>query len=452
MHIISGGDIILSPSKVYPLKGYDQAKYYDNRGDFFKNVESKINEWYSEFPECCEAHKRLKTFGDFKKENYDPIPKQIEHSLSYLLHVIDLFIDKETWYVDITDYIDYLDWSLGSPKIGGHLLESIAKYIIENFEFSKPISDDKRLELLLYFEPSKRPDDYQERELDVLYEAFQLWLEHLPSIGLFENLKKRMVGKIPMNLFMVQPRANKYTGMVMSKMKSKSELYLSLTQLMNSMCKTINETLIKENNISENKISLIKAAEEKLRIESEILFDNSLTTQQLNYCEVITKWLNMLVEYYKVFSLNEINFEQQKNTKAILELQSTSEDLINQSELFNAEMLGLCSKSLKNSIYYEKIQKDLQSLLISVNEYGSSSNEIENMFKLIYDKLDEKLGRKNEAILFEKLDSPDFSVKHKLKLSIPIFIGLKYEGEISLGKTDKLPSSFSELKRLLVKE
>lgn len=134
---IGGGDLVLSPKKAFPLKGFNKENIYKKREEFFKSVEDKCNKWYSTFPECCDPHRRLKGLQNFKKSNYDFIPKQIEHSLAYLIHSLEIFIDQESWYIEITDYIEYLDMSLGSPRIGGHIFGSIAKYLIENIVLTK---------------------------------------------------------------------------------------------------------------------------------------------------------------------------------------------------------------------------------------------------------------------------------------------------------------------------
>ncbi|MNY72274.1 hypothetical protein D3C86_2107870 [compost metagenome] len=50
----------------------------------------------------------------------------------------------------------------------------------------------------------------------------------------------------------------------------------------------------------------------------------------------------------------------------------------------------------------------------------------------------------------EKINDPEISIKHKIKISIPIFLFTKYESELELSAKQKMPKSFKELKELFM--
>jgi len=453
MFVFGGGDIILNPNKAYPLKGFIKDEIHTKRKVFFDSVAKRCQKWYAKFPDCCDAHKRLKGLENFDKANYDFIPKQIEHSIAFLIHSLEVFIDTDNWETEITDYWEYLEMSLGSPRIGSHIFESIAKYVIENVDLTKEFDDDKRIELLTYFEPKKKPVDFEERDLELLYNSFQKWIDNMPSIGMFVNLKNKFEGKIPMNLFMQNYKANKYTGMVSAKMRSRKELLIHLQKFTNSICQAINKEITSgEQQKEDSNNEMIIAAEEKMKIQSKVLFDTTLTTEENNYCEIIKSWLEIVVDYYKTVNLNLIVGNQESVQSKLTKIESQNKDVLSILEFLKVELSNICSQDLIQKANIEELPSGLNQILEYIEDKKISSEEQQKIYAKLLESLSDSINKTSEPKLFDKLDKADLSVKHKLKLTIPLFIGLKYEGEIALGKTEKLPTNYKELKEMIFKK
>jgi len=453
MFVFGGGDIILNPNKAYPLKGFIKDEIHTKRKVFFDSVAKRCQKWYAKFPDCCDAHKRLKGLENFDKANYDFIPKQIEHSIAFLIHSLEVFIDTDNWETEITDYWEYLEMSLGSPRIGSHIFESIAKYVIENVDLTKEFDDDKRIELLTYFEPKKKPVDFEDRDLELLYNSFQKWIDNMPSIGMFVNLKNKFEGKIPMNLFMQNYKANKYTGMVSAKMRSRKELLIHLQKFTNSICQAINKEITSgEQQKEDSNNEMIIAAEEKMKIQSKVLFDTTLTTEENNYCEIIKSWLEIVVDYYKTVNLNLIVGNQESVQSKLTKIESQNKDVLSILEFLKVELSNICSQDLIQKANIEELPSGLNQILEYIEDKKISSEEQQKIYAKLLESLSDSINKTSEPKLFDKLDKADLSVKHKLKLTIPLFIGLKYEGEIALGKTEKLPTNYKELKEMIFKK
>lgn len=448
MVVVSGGDIIMNPRKVNPLNNFNKQKIYADAPSFFKQIENDCMKWFEEFPECCEAHIKLKGLQGFNKSDYEFIPKQIELSIAYLIHSIETLIDYKYWCKEITDYINYLLMSLGSPRIGDHIFKHYAKYVIENIIPEKGIDDDKRLELLLVFEPKIRPEDFKDRDLELLYNSFITWLENMPDFGLFLELKQTMRGKVPLNLFVNDWTLNRYTGMVSGRMKSKRELLDSLNELTNKICKTTSEQIRNSEEQIQN-FDLLIAAEEKMKLECRILLDYSPEQQELDYCFILKNWFDIIIDYYKSININLILDHQDRANSRLEKIETKNTEISSMLHSIKSELLELSSQNLISRLKISEISPALESVISKVDEGQISSEELNKIFGKILESVEADIDPKNDKRLLSKLSDPKIGIKHKLKLSIPLFIGVKYEGELELGQTEKIPNTIKELKNLL---
>jgi hypothetical protein len=57
----------------------------------------------------------------------------------------------------------------------------------------------------------------------------------MPSIGEISNIKERLTGKIPMNLFLYNIKVNRYTGLAVSNIKSTTQLVIDLEDYSKSL-------------------------------------------------------------------------------------------------------------------------------------------------------------------------------------------------------------------------
>jgi hypothetical protein len=439
---IEGGIIFLHPFKSSPLKGFDSDKLFQNSELFLNSIEESANKWFQEFPECCDDHKQLSEMGNFDKKKFDFIPNQILNNVKYFVYAIDTFIDKEGGINEIRDYLDYLTQSLGSPNFGGHIFESNVKHFIENGSLTdKDFNDDQRIELLQLFEPEISPIDIEERDFASLYTIFQNWIDAIPNIGQFKELKSKFNGKVPMDIFAMESKTNKYLDRITFKTRSKNELLEFLINLTNDILKISRNEVKKENY---NKNEIITIAEERLKIKQNILLNKTTNELESNYLDLIEKWLSMVIEFYQVVnqSIQETNIE------------SVSSNLINtitKIDEIKMELSSICnSENVLNWISNQYPKSSVDSLINDLENLNPNDEimVLNALLKLIKSKENSDI---NLEKVEEKINDPDISIKHKIKVSIPIFLFTKYESELELSAKQKMPKSIKELKELLFK-
>lgn len=439
---IEGGIIFMHPFKSNPLKGYDCNNSFQNSESFTNLISKNANQWFEKFPECCESHKQLSEMPGFDKKIFDFIPNQILNNVRYFGYALETFIDKENGITEINDYLDYLIQSFGSPDIGGHIFKNYIRHFIENGTLTdKEFTDDQRIELLEHLEPKKPPLDIEERDIESLYVIFQNWINAIPHFGKFKDFKNRFKGKVPMNLFAIEPKTNKYLGTTIFKTRSKSELLKFLVNLTNDILK-ISQSEIKKEKYNKQEIILI--AEERLRIKQNILLNKCDNELESNYLDLIEKWLSMVIEFYQVISqtIQETNNEV---------LSKNMDNVTTKIDELKIEISSFCnSEKVLTWINNEYPKNSIESLINDFDNLEPTEQVIvlDSMLKTIESK--EKPGINIKKVK-EKINDPDITIKHKIKISIPIFLFTKYESELELSAKQKFPKSFRELKELFIK-
>jgi len=451
MFKIEGGDIFLSPFQSFPLIGYVESEVLKDEEPFIQSIKSISTGWFEKFPDCCPTHKKLKHFTNFKKEDYDYIPTQILNNTKYFAHAIEIFIDKKDWLIELTDYMEFLIESLGNPRIGGHIFDNALRGLIEGVKINgKEFTDDQRLELLQHLEPLKPPEDLDERDIDVLFETFQKWVVAIPNVGGFKEFKERFKGKIPMNLFLIEPRFNKYLGISKYRSRSRNELLDFLFDITNDIIKISRDEINKENY---DKNSLLIAAVERLRIKQDKLQIKGDSDIEVAYLELIENWLSIVIEFYQV--LNQIVADN-NNSKLSIDIKAAIEnlnDVVSQLDKIKIEISTL-SNSQKLIKWIDENFKDdsFSAILEEIDKSDDGNEENIKLLDLIKHQFHTNSNSHIKADRIEsKMNDSEISVKHKLKLSIPIFLFTRYESEIELSNKQKLPTSLKELISLLIK-
>ncbi len=447
---IEGGLIFKHPFRTQPLKGYEENKVFRDSEPFLRSVSDMASDWFEKFPNCCDNHKEIAQLGDFNKMDFDYIPAQIINSIKYLAHAIETFIGEENGIEEIKDYLDYLNEGFGRPGIGDHIFLSIAKHFIVNGTVDgKDFTDDLRLELLEHLEPTKPPADIEERDLGLLYTIFQKWLDAMPNIGRFRELKDSLAGKIPMNIFIIEPKFNKYLGISSFKTRSKRELIEFLIQMTNNIMSLSRLEISKE---KYSKDVLILAAEERLKVKQDKLLEAGYGDLELNYLDLVEKWLSIIIEYYQV--LNQA-IEESKSTKIIddlSEVKTNVSDILSKIDELQLEIAALCnSDKILNWLKIYLNEGSFKELMDEIEKQDEADQNNKALLDILTSKLISK-GTVDYKIdeVKKKADSPDLSIKHKLKFSIPLFLFTTYEGEFELSDKKKLPKSLKELRSLFL--
>jgi len=441
MFKIEGGLIFKHPFQSYALIGYDSNNAFRDSEPFLNSISSMESNWFEKFPDCCDTHRKVAQLGNFDKKEFDFIPSQILNNVKYFAHALETFLGEENGMDEIKDYLDYLIESFGRPDIGGHIFDRIVKHFIENGTVdNKEFTDDHRLELLTYLEPINPPPDLDERDLDSLYTTFQKWLKAMPNVGRFKELKERLRGKIPMNIFLIEPKHNKYLGLSSFKTRSRDELLKFLVRMTNDIL-TLSKVEIKKENYDKDK--LIVAAEERLRIKQDKLLESGNSDLEVSYLNLVENWLSMVIEFYQVISqaIEESNSKQ---------LSTNINDVLSKLDDLNVEIASLCnSNKILEWLKSYLPDKSFEELIDELDKLNKDEG------KKVVDSIIDKLQTcgvddfKLDAVI-KKINNPEIAIKHKLKLSIPLFLFTKYEGEVELSDKQKLPRNFKELKELLI--
>jgi len=262
----------------------------------------------------------------------------------------------------------------------------------------------------------------------------------MPNVGRFKELKERLKGKIPMNIFLIEPKHNKYLGLSSFKTRSRDELLKFLVKMTNDIL-TLSKVEIKKENYDKDK--LIVAAEERLRIKQDKLLESGNSDLEVSYLNLVENWLSMVIEFYQVISqvIEETNSKQ---------LSANINDVLSKLDDLNVEIASLCnSNRILKWLKRYLPDKSFEELIDELDKLNKDEG------KKVVDSMIDKLQTcgvddfKLDAVI-RKINNPEIAVKHKLKLSIPLFLFTKYEGEIELNDKQKLPRNFKELMELLI--
>lgn len=431
---VSGGaNITIFPQQTYPLEGY--VDHYND--EYFDKLESISKDWFEKFPYCCEKHKKLGDSTGFNKEDFRFVEKMIVDNVKFFTYALEKFLSAEDWYEEISQYYEYLHASFGSPGIGDHIFIFAIADIISKREFDKrSFSQEERTKLLYLVALMKSIED--QGEMEVLYNTFTKWVNYIPAIGELEKIKKELAGIPPVDLFFSEIRHNKYLGISKRSIK-KTEVFIKELEILTvDLLQSIKEQI--KNHQSSDMILVL--SEERLRIRQEALLDRSLKSSEMGYINLFKEWVEIWIDYFK--DVTQIML-QKENKKFLDEI------------LFNLDLLRVQSYDLeklkKRILKLDKKSMDSIKIVSKAIERDVDNGSYdETALIVIWDNLHEEMNRSpvlNKIV--EPIDKTEISIKKKIKFSIPLFLFIKYEGELEIGNKSILPKNLKELKRLFLK-
>lgn len=447
------GDIIMWPVKSRPLVGFE-IKEIQGTEKFFQSIQDAANNWWKSFPNCCDTHKRLNSLSGFNKEEYNFVKDQIYNSVRYFIHCLEINIDKEDWFQSISEYYDYLNWNFGSPGWGSHLFDnSITNYIewvkFDHIEFT----DEMKLSLLEHISPGRAEIENRKKnngDIGELYQIFEKWLNSMPSIGEISKIKERLTGKLPMNLFITSIEPNRYSGIAKSIFKSNDHLISDLESYSRALLLAV-ETTIKNKFLEDNQ-AVVQLINEKLRIRQAKLFKSNSNINQAAE-SLVLEWLNMWIDYFLEFKNVDAegklsNFIRDTNTfmHKYIEIFDVLDSRIAELKFVVTDFMESIDQSLKNNL-----QSSTEQIINDAKIEKLSEDELNKILEAITVYLEAKDNNKTKKVI-KATNMSNIAVKHKLKLSIPLFLFTKYEGEIELGNNQQLPTNLKELKALIFKK
>jgi len=440
------GEMILYPTISYPLVGYEPDT---NKGikELFESVEKWNHEWWEEFPDCCDSHKRFLSISGFEKNEYGFIKDQVHLSVRYFLHCVETNLKSEDWFVNIVDYYDYLNHNFGSPGWGNHIFERVVIHAIENATFETvEFTDEQRIMLLEHISPAKKAIEQREKNngsLEDLYLAFQNWLEIMPSVGEIAVIKQKLTGKIPMNIFLREVKINRYSGSAISSVKTVPQLVKDLTDYTKSLLTAVQDTI--EDEFYKEHKTMFALSEEKLRVRQTQLF--STVKVDVEIYSIVSEWLEMWIDFFKEIAISDTSSEISNYIRK-------SNDYIRKAlsmyDVLSSEIAELKSTMLSG---FGTIKHDILVQLEDISDkiLVGLDDILSDDLKNIEAKLISNIDHTSEPIVASKsnLKKSSISVKSKIKLSLPLFLFTRYEAELELGAFDKIPSNLAELKEIL---
>lgn len=283
-----------------PIEGYKIEQGFPNCCPYHQGIKEQSDKWFEQFPNCCEPHKQLAQKAWFKKEDYAKRPEKIINSISYTEYFIEKKISEIDWYKEITDYMDYIFHSFGTPAIGLHIYIAGIKHFVKNCEPKNfDFSIEKRECLLEFLEAQSNPKQKEDVDFNLLCSTFQEWLKNFPDLKYFEKLKESLLGKIPINLILYGEEYNPYLGLSSYKSRTKIEFINLLVDLTKKLLSGIDTaTLLQKKYITDEVKYEIDLLSERHRLKQKQL-TNDYSTKEIEYLQIIEKWLSHEIDFFR---------------------------------------------------------------------------------------------------------------------------------------------------------
>lgn len=312
---IDGANIYEPGYDCQPFEEYESPIDFPNCCAYHSSIKDNLDKWFVKFPNCCDTHKNISKKSWFKEENFTNLNSKILKHLSYSENFISKSLEKENWFKEITDYIQYNIDSFGIPTIGGtqyysYIENWIKKTEPSDFDFPKW----KRELLIEYLESLSNKENKTKTDLNILHSIFQRWLKTFPNLPFFIQHKEKLKNKFPLNFFLYEPEYNRFSGVTKFKCRTKGELIEFLVSITKESLKSINTPKLLESNLisSSEKYQIDLLNEEHILTQNKLLIDYS--KKEIKYFKIIKKWLANEKKYIKLIKpLLETN--KKLNTK-----------------------------------------------------------------------------------------------------------------------------------------
>lgn len=302
-----------------PLDGYVAPENFPDCCKYHRDTADALNTWFDTFPNCCDRHRKLSTKPWFKKENYSNRPLKTLNYLSFFEHALQKLSISNEWHREVTDYLEYLLHSFGTPDVGADRFTLFVLHYIEHSTAKNDLTSEQRSLIAEYLEPTAPVR--QSTDFNQIHALFLKWLSTFPNLDYFSNLRNKLQGKFPINLVLHQPEYNKYLGVVRSQARTKSEFIDLLVHLTKKTLLGIDTTsLSKGGGLSGHQKMQIDLLKERHRLrQRKLAVDYS--DQECTYVDIIDEWLANEQQYFTDLSvlLKEQNsllkmFEIEKRT------------------------------------------------------------------------------------------------------------------------------------------
>jgi hypothetical protein len=323
--------LYIHPFQPLVFGNYEPPKDFPNCCHNHKKIMAEARELVNRFPNCCDFHKNMAKSPLININNYktEEFAKSILTRLAYTEHHIEKNIELSNWYKDITDYIEYIIASFGTPSFGDHVYKWGLTSMIELRQ--DEIGTNKAQQIIDYvnglYQQLPGEPIAEEIDLNELYHIYQKWLSVFPfTVQPFDKLKDRFT-----NIFPViddEPVYNPYTQLTKFRVITKGKLIAWLINKTQEILKSVDsQNLLKEGFINDRKAHRFDLVSGKHKTKQMKLL-NEFSENEKQYLKIIKKWLSNEIDYFK-----EATTYLEKNQ--ILALQ-TSQNLDKRQNVYNS--------------------------------------------------------------------------------------------------------------------
>lgn len=318
------------------------------------------------FPFCCTHHSELTKLKEFNRADFISVPEMVARKIIYTNSHIKNNHQSETYYKDITDYIDYTVESFGQMPGNAEplYLSDYFFYITDLLERNTEVEKGRKNRLLEFLKAYRTPTETPKTDLNILWDTYQKWFKAFPfEISFFSNLKPHFEKWLP--ILKGKPETNKYTGIAKAKMHTKGSLIDVLLNLTNNLLTQINTTTLYEKGLltEPQKIKLeLVLNERKMKLKQGYV--NSSKDEEQRYRKILKKWFTDEKRFIdEVTSIVKASPPQPIKTKADI-----LKEQLSQYGFFELEKVKTLSEQSKVSII-EKIAENGLPYAIAMFDY-----------------------------------------------------------------------------------
>lgn len=300
MFFLDAKDFEIPQTSIKPLSNYKPPKKFPDCCEKHKQLFNIGLEKFAKFPNCCEAHKKLNSAKWFNKNDYAYMPLKVVTTVTYTWHCISECIEKDTWYKEITDYIDMTARSFGGlpkgygPPVGIELYLYNMQREIEN---KKEMPAAKRNELVDYFKNwgISKPET-EKTDVALLVNTYKTWVKDFPfEIPFFSNLKPYFEKQMP--ILSGKGETNIYTGITAFRLTTYDKLIEFLVNTTERIINEVNTLVLYEKglitDIQKTNIDIINSSH---RFNLKRIKENNAKGRN-QYLKVIKSWFKYEKEY-----------------------------------------------------------------------------------------------------------------------------------------------------------
>ena len=246
------------------------------------------------FPFCCTHHSELTKLKEFNRADFISVPEMVARKIIYTNSHINNNHRSETYYKDITDYIDYTVESFGQMPGNAEplYLSDYFFYITDLLERNTEVEKGRKNRLLEFLKAYRTPTETPKTDFNILLGTYQKWLKVFPfEISFFSTLKPHFEKQLP--ILNGKPETNKYTGIAKAKIHTKGSLIDVLLNLTDDILKQINPyTLYEKGLLTEPQKIKLELVLNEMKIDNEKGYTSQKQNEEQRYRDILKKWFN----------------------------------------------------------------------------------------------------------------------------------------------------------------